>query len=461
MPVPVVAAKELIEMRHSVEDGNTRSIEFRKQMLVSLKDAIVRYEEQIYEALYRDLKKSREEAYATEVGQVLTEIRVTLKNLHKWAEPESVGTNLLNFPSSSKIIRDPLGVVLIIAPWNYPFLLLLKPLVGAIAGGNAVMLKPSELAPASSALLEKIIRETFSPSYVSIVCGDGRETVQPLMEVFRFDHVFYTGSTAVGTIIYQLAAQKLVPVTLELGGKSPAVVERDASLGSAARRIALGKFLNAGQTCVAPDYLLVHRSIKDEFLRKLVNSIFDFYGDCPMDSGSYGRIINEKNFDRLVGYMDEGRVLFGGGNDRKKRFIAPTLMEGVSPDSPLMKEEIFGPLLPVFTFDATDEALELIAANPSPLGFYVFTRDRAVEKKWLNRVRFGGGCVNNTIWQLSNHHLPFGGIGNSGIGAYHGKYSFERFTHAKPVMSTPAWFDPAIKYPPFDGKLKWFKKMIR
>ena len=300
MSVPVIAVKELLDMRRTVESGATRSYEYRRHQLVALRDAILQYEEEIYGALYSDLKKSREEAYATEIGMVLMEIRMALKNLRKWTEPVPAKTNLLNFPSSSKIIHDPLGVVFIIAPWNYPVQLLLLPLVGALAGGNTVMLKPSELAPACSALLVKMIREAFSPRHVSILTGDGANTIQPLMQVFRFDHVFYTGSTAVGHIIYQLAARQLVPVTLELGGKNPAVIEKDAHLATAAKRIALGKFLNAGQTCVAPDYLLVHASIKEAFLEKLRESITEFFGADPAQSSSYGRIIHEKRFDALV-----------------------------------------------------------------------------------------------------------------------------------------------------------------
>ncbi|PWT71258.1 MAG: aldehyde dehydrogenase family protein [Bacteroidetes bacterium] len=450
-----------MEMRHAVESGRTLSIEFRKHLLISLRDAILEYEEEIYVALHKDLRKSREEAYATEIGQLLTEIRIALKNIRKWSSPQPAKTNLLNFPSSSKIIHDPLGVVLIIAPWNYPFLLSLRPLIGAIAGGNTIVLKPSELAPSSSTLLERMIRETFPKKYVSIVCGDGKKTVQTMMEIFRFDHIFYTGSSVVGKLIYQLAAQELIPVTLELGGKSPAIVEKDASISTAAKRIALGKFINAGQTCVAPDYLLVHRSIKNEFLQKLEQCIKNFYGDNPQQSESYGRIINERNFDRLMRCLDGVKILFGGDHDRKNLFFSPTVVEVVQPNAPVIREEIFGPILPLFTFENIDEALELIATNPSPLAFYLFTENAEQEKSWIKRVRFGGGCINNTIWQLSNHHLPFGGIGNSGIGAYHGEQSFDRFTHAKPIMKTPTWFDPAIKYPPFDGKLKWFKRMIR
>jgi aldehyde dehydrogenase (NAD+) len=457
----LTAVHELMLMRSYVNSGATRSYAFRKQQLLLLRDAILENEKEIYAALYQDLKKPPEEAYAAEIGMVLMEIRIALKNLRKWSKPESVPTNLLNLPSSSKIIHDPLGVVLIIAPWNYPFQLLILPLVGAIAGGNAVMLKPSELAPATAALMEKLIRRIFPSRYISIICGDGAVLIPPMVRDFRFDHIFYTGGTEVGKIIYQLAAKQLVPVTLELGGKNPAVIEKDADLEIAAKKIAIGKFLNAGQTCVAPDYLLVHTSVRGNFLKKLHETITLFYGDDAEAGGSYGRIINEKRFDQLVEYLSEGKIAFGGRHDREKLFIAPTILEDVPAGSALMKQEIFGPLLPVFSFETMEEAQALIARNPSPLAFYLFTQNAETEKKWMGSLSFGGGCVNNTLWHLSNHHLPFGGIGNSGMGAYHGKHSFYRFTHAKPVMKTPRWFDPAVKYPPFAGKMKWIKKLIR
>jgi aldehyde dehydrogenase (NAD+) len=457
----LTAVHELMLMRTYVNSGATRSYAFRKQQLLLLRDAILENEKEIYAALYQDLKKPAEETYAAEIGMVLMEIRIALKNLRKWSRPESVPTNLLNLPSSSKIIHDPLGVVFIIAPWNYPFQLLILPLVGAIAGGNAVMLKPSELAPATAALLEKMIRRIFPSRYVSIVCGDGALLIPPMIRDFRFDHIFYTGSTEVGKIIYQLAAKQLIPVTLELGGKNPAVIERDADLEIAAKKIAIGKFLNAGQTCVAPDYLLVHSSVRGNFLKKLHEAIIRFYGDDAETGGSYGRIVNEERFDRLVEYLGEGKIAFGGRHDREKLFIAPTILEDIPAGAAMMRQEIFGPLLPVFTYDTMEEALAMIAMNPSPLAFYLFTQNVQTEKQWMESLSFGGGCVNNTLWHLSNHHLPFGGIGNSGMGAYHGKHSFYRFTHAKPVMKTPRWFDPAVKYPPFTGKMKWIKKLIR
>lgn len=461
MPEPPSLNTQLLEMRRLVDSGATRSYAFRRKQLLALRDVILKYEGAIYHALFIDLRKGREETYATEIGLVLAEIRIALKNLRKWTTAERVRTNLLNFPSRSRIIRDPLGVVLIVAPWNYPLQLLLAPLVGAIAGGNAAMLKPSELAPTCSSLLEKMIREAFSPNHVSIETGDGSHVIPPMMHEFRFDHIFFTGSPAVGSTIYQLAARDLVPVTLELGGKNPAVVEKDAAIAKAAKRIALGKFINAGQTCAAPDYLLVHQDIKDAFVEKLKESLGQFFGSDPAESYSYGRIINDRRFEKLKTYLSEGRIIHGGAHSPEQRYIAPTLMEDVPLTSDMMREEIFGPILPIFTFGDMIGAQEIIARHPAPLSFYLFTQNRALERLWMESVRFGGGCVNNTLWQLSNHHLPFGGIGASGMGAYHGRHSFEAFTHAKPVMKTPVWFDPGIKYPPFDGKLRWFRKMIR
>lgn len=448
-------------MRHFFESGQTRGYSFRRQQLQLLKQAVSRYEKEIAAALYQDLRKSPEEAYATETGLVLAEIGVTLKNLEKWMRPQRVRTNLMNFPSSGRIYRDPLGIVLIIAPWNYPLQLLLVPLAAALAGGNGAVVKPSEFAPATAAILAKIIREIYPPHYVQVLQGSGAEVVPAVMNSFRFDHIFYTGSIPVGRTIYQQAAKELIPVTLELGGKSPAVVESDADLVSSARRIAMGKFANAGQTCVAPDYLLVHEAVYPAFLKQLKSVLFHFYGDRPQESGSYGRIINTQRFDKLAGYLPLGTIIAGGQTDRQDLFIAPTLLEDVSPDSAMMKEEIFGPLLPIYPYKTMEEGLQLIRRNPDPLAFYVFTADGARERAWIDALAFGGGCVNNTVWQFANHHFPFGGVGHSGIGAYHGKYSFETFTHAKPVLKTPVWFDPGIKYPPLQGKLKWIRRIIR
>jgi len=351
--------------------------------------------------------------------------------------------------------------VLIIAPWNYPLQLLLIPLVGAIAGGNCVVLKPSELAPATAAVVEKIISATFSPEYIKVAQGDGAVVIPEMMNAFRFDHIFYTGSIPVGKIIYQLAAKELIPVTLELGGKSPAIVEPDADLISTAKRIVLGKYLNAGQTCIAPDYVLVHESVKNKLIDKIKTQIEKFYTSNAATSYDYSKIINERRFEKLLTYLSQGNIIAGGQHDKSTLFIAPTVMDDVSMDSPLMKEEIFGPILPVLGFTTIDEAVNIVQQNANPLAFYLFTSSKKKEKEWIKRVSFGGGCVNNADWHFTNHHLPFGGVGNSGFGSYHGKHTFETFTRAKPVMKTPAWFDPSIKYPPFKGKLKLFKWVIR
>ena len=434
---------------------------FRKSGLQKLKSALYHFEEEIYAALYSDLKKNKEECWVTEIGFTLAEINHALKNLRTWMQPQTVKTNLLNFPSRSYILPEPLGVVLIIGPWNYPLQLLLAPLVGAIAAGNCVVLKPSELAPATAAVVEKIIRHCFEPQYISVVQGDGAAVIPEMMQQFRFDHVFYTGSTAVGKLIYQMAAQKLVPVTLELGGKSPCIIESDADLKVAAKRIALTKFSNAGQMCVAPDYLLVHQSVRSSFLQQLIEQIETFYNASTTRDYHFGKIINTKAFNRLVDYIQSGKVIYGGSYHADSHFIEPTLLEDVRPDDPVMQEEIFGPLLPIISWDTEEEVYQNIQANNNPLALYVFTTSKAKAKKWTSTIPFGGGCVNNASWHLTNHQLPFGGRGNSGIGAYHGRFSFDTFSHKKGIMETPNWLDPAIKYPPFKGKLNLFRRFIK
>ncbi len=453
--------QQLENMRSYYNSGATRSYTFRKEQLMKLKNAIIKYEKELHDALYADLKKSPEESWVTETGFLLTEINTTIKNLKSWMQPEKVSTNLLNMPSSSYVYREPLGVVLVIGPWNYPLQLLFMPLVGAIASGNCVVLKPSEFAPNTANVQAKIISEIFSSEYVLFVQGDGARVIPEMMNNFHFDHAFYTGSTAVGKLIYQLAAKDLVPVTLELGGKSPCVVDADANLEVAARRIAVTTFSNAGQMCVAPDYLLVHQSVKEKFTSLFIQTIKQFFSEQAEDSYNYGKIINEKQFDRLVGYLSQGTIVYGGRFDKSKLFIEPTIIENVSMDSPVMKEEIFGPIVPIISFQTKEEALKIIEQNKNPLAFYIFTGNSKNEEWWLQQVPFGGGCVNNASWHLTNHHLPFGGRGFSGMGAYHGKNSFLTFSHQKAVMKTPNWFDPAIKYPPFKGKLKLFKMVIR
>ncbi len=448
-------------MRQYFESGVTKPYGFRKDQLIKLRTALLKYETEFHSALYSDLKKSPEECWVTETGFLLSEINTTLKNFKAWMQPDLVSTNLLNLPSKSFVMKEPLGTVLIIGPWNYPLQLLLTPMAGAIAAGNCCVLKASEFAPATAAVMKKLIEETFTSEYILFTDGDGATVIPEMMNNFSFDHVFYTGSTVVGKIIYKMAAERLVPVTLELGGKSPCVVESDANIKVAAKRIAMTKYSNAGQMCVAPDYVLVHESKKEELITELKNVIKQFFGDKAEDSYNYGKIINTKQFDRLEKYLNQGQIIHGGRTNRDKLFIEPTVISNVSMDADVMKDEIFGPILPVISFNTKEEVLQIIAQNKNPLAFYIFTSSNAKEQYWLNSVAFGGGCINNASWHLTNHNLPFGGRGFSGSGQYHGRYSFETFSHKKGVMKTPTWFDPAIKYPPFKGKMSLFKMVIK
>lgn len=453
--------KQLKQMRQYFDTGATRSYAFRKKQLEVLKQAVQDHEEEIYTALYTDLKKSKEECWVTENGFFMAEMSAMLDGLKSWMEPEAVSTNMLNLPSSSRIEKEPMGVVLIIGPWNYPFQLLFAPLIGAIAAGNAVVLKPSEFAPATAELMQKIIESVFPKEYILYVPGDGATVIPAMMQHFRFDHVFYTGSTTVGKIIYKMAAEELVPVTLELGGKSPCVVESDANIKIAAKRIVMTKFSNAGQMCVAPDYVLVHVSKKEALVKAMRETINRFFGARPEESDNFGKIINHKQFDRLLTYLNDGKIIQGGRSNRDLLFIEPTILDEVSTDMQVMKDEIFGPILPILSFQTMEEAKDIIAKNPNPLAFYVFTESSAIEQTWLDAVPSGGACVNNASWHLTNHKLPFGGRGYSGMGAYHGKTSIDTFSHRKSVLKTPTWFDPAIKYPPLKGKLGMFKLVIR
>jgi aldehyde dehydrogenase (NAD+) len=457
----MISIQQLNSLRSYYSSGITQPYHFRKEQLKKLKQALLVHEEELYTALYADLKKGREEIWVTETGIVIAEINEALRQLKKWMQPELVRTTLVNFPSSSRILKEPLGVVLIIGPWNYPLQLLFTPLIGAIAAGNCAVLKPSEFASATTAVMKKIIESVFPVEYVLYAEGEGAVMIPEMMNNFNFDHVFYTGSTAVGKIIYKLAAEKLVPVTLELGGKSPCVVEADANIEVAARRIAVTKFSNAGQMCVAPDYVLVHQSVKEKLVIELKRCIQKFYSEDASKNEGYGKIINEKQFNRVISYLNDGHIIHGGKHNKEQLFIEPTLLDNISMNTALMKEEIFGPLLPLISFSKMEEALEVIDQNKNPLAFYIFTSSAAKEKQWLGKVAFGGGCVNNVSWHLTNHHLPFGGRGFSGMGQYHGRFSFETFSHKKAVMKTPTWFDPTIKYPPLKGKLKLFKWVVK
>jgi aldehyde dehydrogenase (NAD+) len=451
---------QLDGLKQYFQSGATQSFAFRLLQLKRLKQIVLEHEKELYTALYADLKKTDEESWATEIGFFINELNYTIDHLKEWMQPNSVPTNLLNQPSTCYTVSEPLGVVCIIAPWNYPFQLLFTPMIGAIAGGNCVVLKPSEFAPATAAVMAKIIKALFPENYVLYVEGEGAQVLPAMFSSFRFDHIFYTGSTVVGRIIYQQAADKLVPVTLELGGKSPAVVAVDANMRVAARRIANSKFSNAGQMCVAPDYVLVPTAFKQILIEELIKAIQQFYGVNAEQTHGYGKIINEKQWHRLVSYFGDGNIAYGGKSNAASLFIEPTLLTDVSVDSKVMQDEIFGPILPILTYDSNEEALEIIRRNPNPLAFYVFTNDTATEQYWLTNVPSGGACVNNTSWHLTNHALPFGGRGFSGMGGYHGKLSFDTFSHKKSVMKTPTWIDPDLKYPPYKGKGWLLKKLI-
>jgi len=451
---------QLQAMRNYFQAGHTLSADFRIARLRELRALILRNEQAIHKALYADLRKLPEEVWLTEIGLVLAEIDLAVSKLKDWMRPERKRTNLLNFPSRSRVVHEPLGVVLIIAPWNYPLMLQFVPLVGAMAAGNAVVLKPSEHAPATAALMAEMISSTFPAEYLLPVTGPGEEAIPAMMGTFSFDHVFYTGGAGVARKIYALAAERLVPVTLELGGKSPAVVEADTDITVSAKRIASTRFSNAGQMCIAPDYLLVHEDIRKPFTDALIEYTRRFYGEPGPSGEPQGKIIHAGRFNRLKSMLDNGTILYGGKTDERLLYIEPTILANVDPDSPLMREEIFGPLLPVFYYRSKSEALALIARNSNPLAFYIYTRNLQSADDWLRDVPSGGACINNCSWHLTNPHLPFGGRGASGTGRYHGRYSFETFSHMKAVMHTPFWFDPALRYPPVTGKLKLIRKFF-
>ncbi len=447
-------------MRQFFDTGNTLSYDFRKRSLLQLKEALLKYEEDLNAALYYDLHKSKEEVWLTETGMVISEIDYFLKHLKSWMKPQKVGTNLINIPGKSYIMPEPLGVTLIIAPWNYPCQLLLMPLVGAIAAGNCAVLKPSEYAKNTEAVLTKIITETYNTAYVYCVTGDGATIIPHMMNQFAFNHVFFTGGTTVGKQIYKMAADNLVPATLELGGKSPCIVTPNAHLKVAARRIASIKFSNAGQMCIAPDYLLVHQSIQKQFIEILISTIEDFYGTNPSDSYDFGRIVNLKQFERLIRYLHSGEVVYGGEHNKNMLYIAPAVLQNVSMNDPIMQEEIFGPLLPVLTYNNNKQAIDIIRHNSDPLAFYIFTNNHSEAGEWLKKVPSGNAAVNTTAVFYTNKKLPFGGRGSSGIGRYHGKFSFDTFSHQRAVLRRGTWPDFPIAYPTYKGKLTMLKKLL-
>jgi aldehyde dehydrogenase (NAD+) len=451
---------EIVEaLRESQRAGVLRTIDARKTQLRQLQRMLTEQEDALLRAVADDLGKPPMEAYATELGFVLGEIKSALKNIDAWCSTERVKVQLAFKPGAAEIVPEPLGVVLIIAPWNYPIQLLLAPLVPAIAAGNTVVLKPSEVAPATAALLGEIVPMYLDARAVTLVNGGVDETTALLAE--QFDYIFYTGNGTVGRIVMAAAAQHLTPVTLELGGKSPAIVAADADIEVAARRIAWGKFLNAGQTCVAPDYVLVDAHVEDAFMGAMLRAVHDFYGDDPLVSPDYGRIVNTRHWDRLTELLDAGgydSTICGGHGERSARYLPPTVLAGVKPDAALMRQEIFGPILPVLTVDDIDEAVRFVNDRDKPLALYVFSGNDDTIARVIANTAAGGVCVNHAVVQVAIGELPFGGVGASGMGAYHGKSGFDTFTHRKAVLRKPTRPDPSIMYPPYKS---WKYKLVR
>lgn len=448
--------EELVKKQRAYFDtGKTKEISRRIGALQTLRSAILRYREEIEGALKIDLGKSSSEAYMCEVGMVLSELGHMLRHLRGYAKEKRVVTPLAQFHAKSIRSPEPYGVVLIMAPWNYPFMLTIEPLIGAIAAGNCAVIKPSAYAPATAAVVEKLIRSCFSPHFAAVVQG-GRAENEALLEQ-RFDFIFFTGSVSVGKLVMKKAAEHLTPVCLELGGKSPCIVDRSADLKLAARRIVFGKYLNLGQTCVAPDYLLVQEEVKERLLQEIERCIRKQYGADPLANPDYGTMINEKHFNRVCRLIEGEQVRVGGVSRQETLQIAPTVLEPVDPDSPVMQEEIFGPVLPVLTFRACSEAIDFVKRREKPLALYLFSNDRTVQKQVFDGCSFGGGCINDTIIHLATSAMPFGGVGASGMGSYHGKASFDTFSHTRSIVKKYNWIDLPMRYQPYTA---WKKKLV-
>ncbi len=445
--------------RQYFKNGETKSISFRIQQLQILQQAILKNESRIYEALKADLGKCQMEGYLTEVGFTLNDIDFMIKNIRKFAKHKKVKTPAIFLGGSSFIIPEPYGTVLIIGPWNYPFQLVMVPLIGAIAAGNCAVVKPSELTPNVSRVIAAIINDTFKSEYIAAIEGGVEESQKLLTQ--KFDYIFYTGSTTVGRIVMTEAAKNLTPVTLELGGKSPCIIDKDTNIKNAAKRVVWGKFLNCGQTCVAPDYVLVHKNIKEEFITNAIAAINEFYGSDPLEAEQYPHIVNERHFDRLLSLMNDGNILYGGKNNREKLYIQPTLIDSVSQDSSIMQEEIFGPIMPILEFDNLDTVISFINERPKPLALYYFSSNKSNIAKVLNETSSGGTCINDTINHITTSSLPFGGVGDSGMGSYHGKETFETFSHRKSVLHNQITYDFKLKYPPYKVTINLMKKVFR
>ncbi|CAN7745148.1 aldehyde dehydrogenase [Paenibacillus sp. LjRoot56] len=439
--------------------GITKDVAFRLEALQKLRNAILSHEKELMEALKADLNKSEFEAYSTEIGMELKEIRFTLSNLRSWVKPKKIKTPISHLGSTSSIYAEPYGVALIISPWNYPFQLAIAPLVGAIAAGNCAILKPSELTPKTSEVLGKLIIKIFPEEYISVVQG-GVETSQALLDE-KFDYIFFTGSVPIGKIIMKSASKNLTPVTLELGGKSPCIVHEDANIKLAAKRIAWGKFMNAGQTCVAPDYLYLHQNIRNKFINHFREAIKDLYGERPLNNPNYTRIVSKIHFNRLQSFLNNGEIIIGGAANEEGLTIEPTVLTNITWDDPVMQDEIFGPILPVLEYSHLSDVSEGIHNHPNPLALYLFSENDNVQQEVLNSISFGGGCINDTVYHMVSPYLPFGGVGSSGIGSYHGKGSFDTFSHQKSVLKQTTLFDIPVRYPNVKDGLKKIKVFLK
>lgn len=441
--------------------GATKSAEFRQTQLLRLKSTIQKHEDDIIEALQLDLGKSEFEAYATEVGFVLDSIGYMAKHLETWMKPEQVKTPLHLQPAKSFVMREPYGSVLVIGPFNYPFQLVMEPLIGALAAGNCAIVKPSEATPNVARIIRTVLEESFPPHYVKVVEGE-REEVTALIHA-SFDYIFFTGSVPVGKVVMKAASERLTPITLELGGKSPAIVDQTANLELAAKRIAWGKFMNTGQTCVAPDYLCVHEAVKEPFMKILKQTIRNFYGENAQDSPDYGRIVNVKHHDRLTDILlkERDHIVYGGDFDRSDRYIEPTLLDGIQWDNPSMEDELFGPVLPIITYNDLPLLMRQIRQLPKPLSAYLFSENERAIRFFLDQLPFGGGCINDTVSHVGSVYLPFGGVGPSGMSAYHGKTSFETFTHAKSIVRKSTKLSTSLTFPPYKNKAKWVRTVLK
>lgn len=456
--VPSINFREILnKQRGFFANGKTKDVNFRIRQLKTLKQLVIDNQAAIIKALELDLHKPEFETYATEIA-VIKEINYAIKNLPNWTKPKKATVSWEFFPYSAKSYPQPLGVVLIIGAWNYPFNLIITPLVSAIASGNCAIIKPSEFATHTSNLLSQLISKYFPPEYITVIEG-GVETSQKLIAE-KFDHIFFTGSTPIGKIVMEAAAKHLTPVTLELGGKSPCIVDTEINLEHTIRRITWGKFINAGQTCIAPDYLLVNKKIKPDLVNGLKKCLQQFYRENPETSPDFPRIINQKHFQRLEKFLKSGEIIVGGETNPETLYISPTLLDDVSLVDPIMEEEIFGPILPIIAYTEIEEAITLINSKPKPLALYLFSENKNLQQRILNSTSSGGVCINDTVMQFAVSSLPFGGVGNSGIGSYHGKAGFDTFSHYKSVLKNSFWLDINWRYPPYKGKLLLLKKLI-